>query len=65
MLEREGEIGNQNKEHSRETGIYNEEWTQPSRYRSTDRTECKRGKNTKRKRQGNVKTNTDIKIRKG
>ena len=58
MLEREGERGDQNKQHSRETGIPNEEWIRLSRYRSAKGTECKRGKNTKRKRQGNAKTNS-------
>ena len=38
-----------NTEHSRETGISNEEWIPPSRYISAKRTEYKRGKNTKRK----------------
>ena len=37
--------------------ITNEEWIHPSRYRSVKRTECKRGKKTKRKRQGSAKTN--------
>ena len=49
MLGREGERGNQNKEHLRETGIPNEEWIQLSRYRSAKRTEYERGKNTKGK----------------
>ena len=57
MLEREKERGNQNKQHSRETGIPNEEWIQSSRYRSTKRTGCKRGKNNKRKRPGSAKKN--------
>ena len=35
------------KKYSRETGIPNEVWIQPSRYRSAERTEYKRSKNTK------------------
>ena len=38
--------------------VPDEEWIQPSKYRSAKRTECKRGKSTKRKRPGNVKTNS-------
>ena len=63
MLEGEVERGNQNKKHSRETGIPNEKWIQPSWYRSANRKECKRGKNTKRKRRGSAKQTQYSKIR--
>ena len=49
MLEREGERGNPDKEHSRETGIPNEEWMQPSRYRSAKRNVIKTLKEKTRK----------------
>ena len=63
MFEKKGERGNQNKERSREMGIPNEEWIEPSR--SAKRTECKRDKNTKRKRHGSVKAHSIQQNKKG
>ena len=55
MLEREGEREATKTRNTQERREY--VMRKPSRYRSAKRTECKRSKNTKRKRQGGAKTN--------